>query len=335
MDQDYGSDFETNRKYLTFSWWLLHRGWSAIMDKVEGAVKDVFGALAPRDNVTFETLSELVLEVRKRVEGASEEERRSQKWLAFLLPPRSEEEVVLRESGVSDSSPPTTPLVPGSPTISTSLRRLLDETADLIDSPTFAHVLTLTLDAAFSVLIDNKMASLAYNITTDPGQPSSHSLPGNTDEAAVVIPTEARVQEVTDEDALSLSSESRHKLAKLATILAVFTRQAHAIGSGGNINSLIGAAGPDIPGLTGPPLRDTNEYLAAMETVRDLEAFAAVVYSSNFEFEGVEVHDNSGLAYDAEDGGRAVSGGEIGEEGLVAQSTQDNLESAWGNAVTR
>lgn len=49
---------------------------------------------------------------------------------------------------------------------------------------------------------------------------------------------------------------------KLANVLAVMARQAHVIGNGAN-----------------PP----NEYLSAMDQgVRELEAFAAVVYSSNF-----------------------------------------------------
>jgi hypothetical protein len=48
--------------------------------------------------------------------------------------------------------------------------------------------------------------------------------------------------------------------AKLATVLAVMTRQAHAIGSG-------------VP----------NQYVQAMEGVRELEALSAVVYSSNFD----------------------------------------------------
>ena len=30
-DNAYGNDFETNRKYLPFSWWLLHRGSRAII----------------------------------------------------------------------------------------------------------------------------------------------------------------------------------------------------------------------------------------------------------------------------------------------------------------
>jgi peroxin-3 len=121
-------------------------------------------------------------------------------------------------------------------TASPSLRRLIDETSDLIDSPSFSHVLTLLLDEGFGLLVDNKIAAMAYKMP-----PTSAST--------------ARVQEIVGTDGK----------AKLANTLAVFCRQAHAIGSG-----------------------STNEYLTAMEAVRDLEAFAAVVYSSNFEFEAPE-----------------------------------------------
>jgi peroxin-3 len=46
------------------------------MHKVQIAVRDVFGTLNPREEITLEKLSELTLEVRKKVEGATEEERR-------------------------------------------------------------------------------------------------------------------------------------------------------------------------------------------------------------------------------------------------------------------
>jgi peroxin-3 len=76
FDQAYGNDFETNRRYLSLSWWLLHRGCIDLIEKVREAVNEVFGLLNPREEITLEKLSELTLEVRKRVEGATEEERR-------------------------------------------------------------------------------------------------------------------------------------------------------------------------------------------------------------------------------------------------------------------
>ncbi|KAF2418013.1 Peroxin-3 [Tothia fuscella] len=271
-EQAYGNDFETNRKYLSFSWWLLHRGCKDIMEKVTAAVKEVFGPLNPREDITLQRLSELTVLVRKKIEGVTEEDRKNQKWLSFLLPPNSEEDYVLHAAGMSG---PTEI----SATTSPALRRLLDETSDLVDSPPFAHVLTLLLDSAFSLLIDTKIATLAYKIPP----PSASG---------------ARVVEIV--------GPGTGVKTKVASTLATFSRQAYSIGSGGN-----------------------NEYLTTMEGVRDLEAFAAVVYSSNFEFEAPEAA--ASLAADAEEpvGGDAtlVDVGEI--------EAASDLEKAWTNALAK
>lgn len=34
---------DVERKYLTFSWWLLHEGWKVVEKRVEGAVEAVVG----------------------------------------------------------------------------------------------------------------------------------------------------------------------------------------------------------------------------------------------------------------------------------------------------
>ncbi|KAL8971835.1 MAG: hypothetical protein Q9183_000862 [Haloplaca sp. 2 TL-2023] len=293
---NYGNDFETNRRFLTFSWWLLHRGWRDIMEKVEVAVKSVFGPINPREDIPLEKLSALILEVRRQVEGASPEERRSHKWLPYLLPPEDQEETVLRESGMlsnktppssqsaSMPSPPASP--PTAPTTTTTtttttvtsnpLRRLLDETADLIDSPTFTQILTLTLDATFSHLTDTQIRTEAYKLPS-PSAPSSD------------IP---RIQEVPDLD-MGLAK------AKLANILAVMTRQAHAIGSG-------------VP----------NVYAQCVEGVRELEAFAAVIYSSRVEMDAALSGDGN-LESRTGAGDAAVENGEKErEKGL--------FEGVWG-----
>lgn len=257
-DNVYGNDFETNRKYLTFSWWLLHKGTKDIVDKVSAAVKDVFGPINPREDMTLERLSELILEVRKKVEGATEAERREHRWLSYMLPPRDQEDHVLSESGIDAMSaspaPQETsqdPMHAASPTASNaSLRRLLDETSDLIDSPTFTHVFTQVLNATFSHLIDYRVATEAFKISP----PSPDSL--------------SRVTEISD------------KKCKFAQTLAVFCRQAHVIAAG--------SSEPDDLVAAESVGSQVNEYLGAIDQVRDLEAFAAVIYSSNFEFEAAE-----------------------------------------------
>ncbi|KAI9700383.1 MAG: peroxin [Candelina mexicana] len=281
LEQAYGNDFETNRQYLTFSWWLLHRGWKEIMMKVEVAVKEVFGPLNPREDVTLEKLSELTIGARKKVEGATEQERRNNKWLSYLLPPQDQEDFVLRESGMSTSTQSL-----AKDTSTTPLRRLLDETSDLIDSPPFTHVLTRILDASFSVLVDQRVATQAFRTppTTSPSP---------------------RIQELGNNDGVK---------TKLANILAVISRQAHSIGNG-------------VP----------NEYLQAMEEVKDLEGFAAIIYSSNFEFEATgtgagnsDTKSSPGTEHRAGPELGKVEGGSGKGQMVGAESEFDN---AWGKAL--
>ncbi|KAI9887779.1 MAG: peroxin [Watsoniomyces obsoletus] len=306
----YEGDFEANRRYLTFSWWLLHRGWRDVMKNVEAVVKEVFGPLDPREDLSLKKVAELTLEVRRRVEGRNSIERRNRKWLPYLLPPHDQEESVLQESGILSSSSTSLNLPPStSPTTAetttrttnTTLRRLLDETADLIDSPTFTHVLTGLLDAGFSLLVDIKIAEQAFKQSPLPPNPNPTTSPSEPSQST----------ESHDE-------EKEPKKAKLANILAVITRQAHNISNTNNIPSAPG--GGDIRGNGsgmntgngigmgngsngGAMTMLSNEYLSTMESqCKDLEGFAAVIYSSNFEVENP-------LLLDGEDSSRGGRGG--------------------------
>lgn len=279
-DQAYGSDFDMNRKYLTFSWWLLNKGWADLSRRVESAVRTVFGSLSPRDLLSFERFSDLTMDVRKLVEGATAEERRKTNWLAVLLPPQDQEDEVIRESGILEDAPARQVNHPSSAAI---LRRLLDETADLIESPSFSHVLTLLLDSGFSYLIDNKLSTEAFQLPATDG---------------IVTP--------------ELKDQQRSKVILLPKILSVLTRQAHVIGNG-------------VP----------NEFLERMEAVRPLEAFAALVYSSNWE---TEIRDD-GTMEDAVDVGASVSSSKKVpsqspvESSIVMVDDAIDFENAWSRAV--
>ncbi|KAI1180447.1 Peroxin-3 family protein [Nemania sp. FL0916] len=316
MEQAYGSDFETNRKYLTFSWWLLNRGWTEVMESVEAAVRDVFGHLSPRDLLSFDTFSQLTLEVRKKVERKPDSDRPGAQWLPALLPPTPLEDFVLRESGVvGDSAAATTQQSASSPSdlsspvssITPALRRLLDETSDLVESPAFCHVLTLLLDAGFSVLLNNKLLAGAFI----PNMPTSGPIPESPEETVTNPTTQAVL---------------------LPKILSVLTRQAHVIGNG-------------MP----------NEYLQEMERAQGLEAFAAVVYSSNWENEIHQDEELVAAAASLNDAATAAASARrtdnvatlrqdqstatrsqatAGEESLVVvDPTQSSFESAWEKAL--
>ena len=268
------TDFEVNRKYLAFSWWLLNRSWADLSQRVEAAVRAAFGHLSPRDLISLDNFADLTRQVRQTVERGpvsvstpSPSSSTTSRWLPLVLPPPGLEQFVLRESGIlADSATasfeqqveksgslgslgalgtPGTPGVAEPPAQGAALRRMLDETADLVESPTFSHVLSLLLDAGFSTLLERKVAPVAFDLPPSVGEGS-----------------------------LELSRLRHEKVVQLPKILSVLTRQAHMIGSG-------------MP----------NEYLQEMESVRDLEAFAAVVYSSNWQSEIRE----EGLAARAEE----------------------------------
>ena len=117
----------------------------------------------------------------------------------------------------------------------------------------------------------------------------------------------ARVEDITE-----AADDPDTATAKLATIMAVMTREARAIGSG-------------VP----------NEYAQAMEGVSELEGFAAVVYSSNFEIEGgADVVRESGEDDDG-DAAAAVEGSRTLEDMSVEEAEQSLRVSRGTGIVDR
>jgi hypothetical protein len=147
----------------------------------------------------------------------------------------------------------------------------------------------------FSHLIDTKVIQQLY---PQPPRQRTHSPSSSIssaphprivelDSAVTVVPGEPRV--------------------KLANILAVITRQAHAIGNGNN-----------------PP----NEYLSTAETeVKELEAFAAVIYTNNLN-ESLEESRHSPPAESGLKGSEGVGISDVGTA-PVEEMVESQLESAW------
>lgn len=221
---------------------------------------------------------------------------RAANWLQYLLPSKEDEDIVLQESGVLN------PQSPSSPQTAASLRQLLDETSDLIESPSFSRILTALNNEGFATLIEDKCAKIVFKSppTSEPATAAALS------SAATIVPPPSPPK------------------AKLATILALITREAHVIGHG-----------------TSSP----NEYLSVMEqNVRDLEAFAAVVYSSNFQLELLHSGDaspapgqqpNTAKSSTALQSTLDSSSSSPPEEALEKQPAGEDsaFEKVWGKAV--
>lgn len=307
-------DFDTNWRYLTFSWWLLHKGWRQILREVEAAVVECFGTVNPREDVSVEKMSHLILEVRRRIEGKTAEERRNRKWLHYMLPPEGEEVALLEESGMAGPyppaprpSPPTateanrtdlpSPSFPptsaptSTHTISPVLHHLLLTTRDLIDSPPFHKTLTVSLDATFSHLTDNILRNQAYKLP--PLSPPHRS-----------NPTSQHIPQVPADATASAST-------KLANLLAVITRQAHTIGNGG----------------------DANEYMRVLGSVGDIDSFAGVIYAGMQDPTSAASLAAAHAAADEEKRTHAAGGEEGGPVSSMSEGVLDEVTRQTHNLV--
>ncbi|GAA6062239.1 hypothetical protein JCM10212_000818 [Sporobolomyces blumeae] len=243
---------EVERKYLTFSWWLLHEGWKVVRHRVEEKVQEVVGPMGLKTPVVYGELSALLGEIRRRVETNDDGSRFD--FAAALHPPTPSAELLTLTTGGGFPSPnqalsPTSPLV--DPLVPAPLRALLNETSDFLLSPDGTLVLTLLLDRLTSLAVEK----LEPAFSTPIAQPSTSHANENGDAAGG---RGARFEDVTE------------KQTRLASLLPVLTRLSASGGDEINPPAHRGV----LSGGHG------NEFVEALDDVRELREFVAIVYAS-------------------------------------------------------
>lgn len=137
---------ETERKYLTLSWWLLHVGWKDVGERVRRAVEEVFEEVSLKTKTSASDLRRLLYDVRRRVEYeiTFEGNERRISFASTLLPPTPE---TLRHTLVQGGVPLREALTPDA-----TFETLVSETRDHIKSGSLDRVLEVCLDKAIEVL---------------------------------------------------------------------------------------------------------------------------------------------------------------------------------------
>ncbi|KAI0357695.1 hypothetical protein OH77DRAFT_1421788 [Trametes cingulata] len=137
---------ETERKYLTLSWWILHVGWKDVGERVRRGVEEVFEGVSLKTKLTSADLHRLIGDVRRRVEYevTFEGKERRINFLSTLLPPTPETlQHVLTQGGIP-------------PWLATAhdpkFDAFLEETRTHLASGSFERVLEVCLDRAMDVL---------------------------------------------------------------------------------------------------------------------------------------------------------------------------------------
>jgi peroxin-3 len=273
-----GIDVQTERLYLTFSWWFLHEGWKELAEDVKEAVTDVFGSLALKTQLTHQDFLLLLNKVRRRVEyevredGADTPDARSEwsegtattarrrgkrkTFLSVLFPPTSQEIWTLEKAGAIST---TDPGIRHISQLSPNLPTLLDETKDILESSDFSRILRLSLSRVFQVFEE----TLRPTFGVEPAMPTNEvdgllrqssaaaaAITGRSGSSSALSSNNGRFQQLTDDGQAGVR-------VRLASLFPAVARQSSTA-------------------INGVP----NEYVEALTEIKELKAFSAVIYSS-------------------------------------------------------
>ncbi|ORX88320.1 Peroxin-3 [Basidiobolus meristosporus CBS 931.73] len=197
---------EVERKFLTFSWWLLHVGWKRCVDNVKSAVEEVLGQTSLKKSFDFNDTVKTIQDIRNRIEFEGDptelsENRTPTNMRDLLLPDDLEGELqVLKEgSGIDD------------PQMDDELRMLLDEVKDFLDSPDFVVVRQSCLDEAFSFLSYNMRSTFVLKGADTRPSPKLYELDSAED---------------------PIADQTTERAVPLVSLLPVISRQVHHIING-------------------------------------------------------------------------------------------------------
>ena len=157
---------DTEKKYLTSSYWFLHYGWREVAADVRQAVQDELADMPLKTMLTYGHFEALVDRIRERVEKPSSFDTHSHAFWGrptgfsgILLPESEHEEArMLRDAGALD------PAASLDEAVTPALRALLDETKDYIDSPDFAHVVSSACEQVFSLFLSHMATSFGVRV---------------------------------------------------------------------------------------------------------------------------------------------------------------------------
>ncbi|KAI0089446.1 Peroxin-3 [Irpex rosettiformis] len=153
---------ETERKYLTLSWWILYVGWKDVGERVRRAVEEVFEGVALKTKLSASDLHRLLNDVRRRVEFevTFEGVERRTKFTSTLLPPTPETlQHVLTQGGI-----PSFMAAQDDP----EFLSLLSETQKYLLSGSFERVLEVCLDRATDILSSGLEKNVFGSVVEDP-----------------------------------------------------------------------------------------------------------------------------------------------------------------------
>jgi peroxin-3 len=167
--------YVNEQAYLSFSWWLLNRGWVVLKERVKSAVDEVFEDINPRVELTLDEFAILLSRAQKLIERVDEQ---GETFIApVLLPPRNLEVFVMQQ--ILDEPSVETLQRDGG-----DLRVLLDETSQYIASSSSLIVVSSLVNVGITTFLNYLAVSSA----------ASASAAGKGEGVVVTAPGEIKVK---------------------------------------------------------------------------------------------------------------------------------------------
>jgi len=144
------SDYINEQAYLSFSWWLLNRGWITIREKVKNAVDEVFEEINPRAELSLDDFAILLSKTQGLIENDPEQSFIS----SVLLPPQNLETFVVQQTLDEDS-------IQNLSQNNSIMRTLIDETKNYVASSSSSIVLTSLVNVGITSVLNSIALSLS------------------------------------------------------------------------------------------------------------------------------------------------------------------------------
>lgn len=177
-----GLPTEIQAKYLAFSYYLIHIGWKDLSEKVKKIVEKEIGPLLLNGKMTYEKLLEIIKRIRLQVELTEDDLKLVEESnldienlnvkldiIKYIINREENDNEILNSVTNSEDA-----------VIDEKLKKLLNETRDIIDSDDFSTVLTSCFNDSFEGLF-----SILKPIFIDTKAPVHSSV----DDSNVVMPT--------------------------------------------------------------------------------------------------------------------------------------------------
>lgn len=154
------NDRELSRQYLSISWWLLEQGSRELLADILAATHVIFDSLSPRTKLTVAQFRAHVTSVTCEAEAIAKTRGGEERWLPYLLPRSCYDHSLSNQVPDSEAAMPYEALLRHP-----QLQALLDETADIIESPGFGITNTALIDYSLELLIRETPGTTTDGVT--------------------------------------------------------------------------------------------------------------------------------------------------------------------------